>query len=193
MESETPSPRGYATSRTEPDGYDPLTGAYLQYDPVIPFPLGATVKWMQSEKFNEISRWRFRVDRMGILMEPRTPVAWKGTHPSEVYFWTGTEWARVKRKIKDNVFSDEKKEAYDDILLSARDSITEVLYDRSFVWYEPDTPSLAANASLMRYKWVGTVDLLDAELRAEKLAKKKAEAATPAPEPEHIWRMSREK
>ena len=76
---------------------DPITGAYLQYMPYPPEPLGATVAWMQSERWNEISRWRFRVDRMGILMEPRVPIAWRGSHPYEVYFWTGDEWARVRR------------------------------------------------------------------------------------------------
>jgi hypothetical protein len=135
---------------------------------LIPDPLAATVVWMQSEKFNEISRWRFRVDRMGILMDPRVPIAWKGSRPYEVYFWTGEEWARVRRKGIHRV-------AYDDTLYSARASIEEVLADRGFQWCEPDTPSLAANASLMRYKWMGDIDLIDAEIRAEKRARESAE------------------
>jgi tetratricopeptide (TPR) repeat protein len=168
VEAEDQDGGEYANSLGAPDGRDPITGAYLQYSPQIPMPLGATVRWMQSEHFNEISRWRFRVDRIGILMEPRVPIAWKGDNPYEVYFWTGTEWARVRRKTG-GVFED-SKEKYDDILYSAVDNIAEVLRDRGFKWYEPDTPSLAANASLMRYKWAGDVDLIDAALRAEKRA-----------------------
>jgi tetratricopeptide (TPR) repeat protein len=168
VESEARAREGYPDSRYEPEGYDPLTGAYLQYAPLIPDPLGATVVWMQSEKFNEISRWRFRVDRMGILMDPRVPIAWKGSRPYEVYFWTGEEWARVRRKGTHRV-------AYDYTLYSARASIEEVLADRGFQWYEPDTPSLAANASLMRYKWMGDIDLTDAGIRAEKRARERAE------------------
>lgn len=188
------SEEGYfANSLGEPDGYDPITGAYLQYAPYPPHPLGATVRWMQSEKFNEISRWRFRVDRMGILMEPRVPIAWKGSRPYEIYFWTGDEWARVRRKGSGPGETGGSRpggrERYDDILYRAQDSIAEVLNDRNFVWYEPDTPSLAANASLMRYKWVGNVDLMDAEERAIKRA---IEETGPSPEEERE-RMSREK
>jgi hypothetical protein len=107
---------------------------------------------------------------MGILTEPRTPIAWKGEHPDEIYFWAGTEWVRVRKK---DAARGNKAERYDDILYKARESIAEILYDREFVWYEPDTPSLAANASLMRYKWVGNVDLLEAEERAQKLDRRR--------------------
>ena len=161
---------------------DPMTGAYLQYVPYPPEPLGATVAWMQSERWNEISRRRFRVDRMGILMEPRVPIAWRGSHPYEVYFWTGDEWARVRRKN-----SRVGKEAtYDDILFSAQESIAEVLNDRGFVWNEADTPSLAASASLMRYMWMGSVDIMDAAARAEKRAR---ERYMPAVSPADVKRV----
>jgi hypothetical protein len=167
VRSEMPGLDESTSSLSEPDGYDPITGAYLQYEPYPPFPLGATVVWMQSEKFNEISRWRFRVDRMGMLLQPRVPIAWKGNYPHEVYFWTGSEWARVRRDGPAD-----RKETFDDILNSAKYSIAEVLNDRGFQWYEPDTPALAAAASLMRYKWMGDIDLLDAEIRAEERAGK---------------------
>jgi tetratricopeptide (TPR) repeat protein len=167
VESEAQTNGEYGDSSPEPGGVDPLTGAYLEYAPLIPDPLGATVRWMQSEKFNEISRWRFRVDRMGILTDPRVPIAWKSSRPYEIYFWTGEEWARVRRKTH--------KAAYDDTLYRARESIKEVLADRNFQWYEPDTPSLAASASLRRYKWVGDIDLIDAEIRAEKRGGEKSQ------------------
>jgi hypothetical protein len=161
VESEAYPNEEYGGSILEPGGGDPLVGAYLQYSPLIPDPLGSTVRWMQSEKFNEISRWRFRVDRMGILTDPRVPIAWKGSKPYEIYFWTGEEWARVRKKKTGRAAS------YEDTLYGARESMKEVLAARNFQWYEPDTPSLAASASLMRYKWMGDVDLIDAEIRAE--------------------------
>ncbi|GHV54848.1 hypothetical protein FACS1894216_15690 [Synergistales bacterium] len=163
---------GLESSYMDPDGMDPINGAYLEYRPMIPNPLGATVEWMQSERFNEISRWRFRVDRMGILMTPRVPVAWKGAKPYEVYFWTGDEWARVRMK-DDRLL---KRNPYD-ILFNAQESIAEVLTDRGFVWREEDTPALSAAASFMRYRWAGNVDLIDAELRAVAKEEKRAKKA----------------
>jgi tetratricopeptide (TPR) repeat protein len=141
--------------RPQEKSADTTNGARLKYTPHPPEPRGSTAAWMRSERWGEISRWRFRVDRMGILTEPRVPVAWKGSHPYEVYFWTGDEWARVRRTSSKSG----KKESYGDILRGAREGITEVLNDRGFVWNEADTPSLAASASLMRYMWMGSVDL----------------------------------
>ena len=149
------------------DGYDPVTGAYLDYLPYPPMQPGRTVVWQQNEKFTEISRWRFRVDRMGILTDPRVPVAWKGGRPYEVYFWTGTEWARVRRQ---RVYFDHK-EAFDDTLAHAQESIREVLDSRGYGWNEGDTPALAASASHMRFMWIGDIDLTAAHKRAEKRAR----------------------
>jgi hypothetical protein len=130
---------------------------------------GRTVVWQQSEAFTEISRWRFRVDRMGILTDPRVPVAWKGSHPYEVYFWTGTEWARARRQ---RVYFDHR-ESFDDTLAHAQESIRELLEERGYLWNENDTPALAASASHMRYMWVGDIDLGAAHERAEKMARER--------------------
>lgn len=124
----------------------------LDYAPYPPLPSGRVAAWMAaSEKWNEIGRWRYRVDRMGILKEPRVPIAWKGNRPSEVYFWTGRQWARVRHE--------HLRERFDDILYRARGDLRDVLASEGLQWNESDTPSLAAAASLMRYMWVGDVDL----------------------------------
>jgi tetratricopeptide (TPR) repeat protein len=167
-----------AEGRWHGDSTDPSAGAYLQYVPYPPELLGLTVAWMRSERWNEISRWRFRVDRMGILTEPRVPIAWKGSHPYEVYFWAGDGWARVRRKDSQSG----EKATYDDILYSALESMAEVLNDRGFVWQETDTPSLAASVSLMRYMWMGSVDLTDAAVRAEKRARERHMPVVPPPD-----------
>ncbi|MDR1511050.1 MAG: tetratricopeptide repeat protein [Synergistaceae bacterium] len=131
-----------------------LASGDLRYLPYPPESRGRTAAWMDGERFNEISRWRFRVDRMGILKEPRTAVAWKGTRPYEVYFWTGGEWARIRR----NSVGAGRKARYGDIFYGAGDGIAAVLNARGFVWNESDTHTLAAAASLMRYMWMGEID-----------------------------------
>ncbi|MDR3331792.1 MAG: tetratricopeptide repeat protein [Synergistaceae bacterium] len=141
--------------------------AYLRYAPYPPLQPSGTEAWFQSESFNEISRWRIRVDRMGILKNPRVPVAWKGSHPYEVYFWTGTEWARVRKEKMGFDFV----ETYDDILFRVQAILADLLEEYGYEWFESDVPSLAASASLMRYKWIGDIDLTKAEQRAIKRAK----------------------
>ena len=124
---------------------------YLRYLPYPPMEPGRTSRWMASdEKFSEIGRWRFRVDRMGILTNPRVPIAWRGTRPYEVYFWTGKEWARIVQRGEG--------ETFDSILLRELSGITEITAKEGPKWNELDTPALAASASLMRYMWVGDVD-----------------------------------
>jgi hypothetical protein len=110
--------------------------------------------------FYEIGRWRFRVDRMGILKTPRVPVAWKGTRPYEAYFWTGREWARIRRA--------RLREPFDSILYRTRNDIAAVTADEGLAWDERDTPSLAASVSLMRYMWMGDIDFANAARRAAK-------------------------
>ena len=136
--------------------------AYLHYIPYPPLPAGETVVWMQDERFTEISRWRLRVDRMAILENPRVPVAWRGTYPYEVYFWTGSEWARVRR----NPEKFDYVERYDDILYRAKDAIEKILRDENFHWFERDTPALTAFASGVHYLWIGDIKLDEAKVRA---------------------------
>ena len=135
---------------------------YLKHVPYPPLPAGETKAWMQAERFMEISRWRSRVDRMAILESPRVPIAWKGSHPYEVYFWTGDEWARVRR----NPEKFDYVERYDDILYRTKDDIEKILRERNFYWFERDTPAFAAVASTMRYTWFGDIKLDEAAKRA---------------------------
>lgn len=153
-----------ATDMRDPSDRDPVTGAWLRYSPYPPLARGQTVAWQQNERFMEISRWRFRVDRMAILKEPRVVVAWKGTYPYEVYFWTGTEWARARREK----LGFDWVERYDDILYLSQERIRSVLADRNYRWSERDTSAVAAAASAMRYWWQGEIDLGDAKSRVEK-------------------------
>ncbi|MDR1651557.1 MAG: tetratricopeptide repeat protein, partial [Synergistaceae bacterium] len=146
-------------------------GARLAYMPYPPMRPGRTAGWMAvSERFSEISRWRFRVDRMGILKEPRVPAAWKGTRPYEVYFWTGREWARIPRS--------RPREPFDSILYRAREDISQVVTREGLPWDERDTPALAAAASLMRYLWAGDIDFTDASRREAKRQARRTDSAS---------------
>jgi hypothetical protein len=133
----------------------------LRYDPYAPLEPGVTAELAAVRaKFSEIGRWRFRVDRMGILTEPRVPVAWRGDRPYEVYFWTGREWARIARLLEGEPFYE--------ILRRSASGMAEVASKEGFSWDERDTPALAAAASHMRYKWFGDVDAAELASRAER-------------------------
>lgn len=140
-----------------------FTPARLRYEPYPPLPAGRTISWMQGERFGEISRWRFRVDSMAILEDLGVPVAWKGVRPYEIYFWTGSEWARFRNTGKQRV---------DDALLRVLDSLRDVLEENGFAWDEADTPALASAAMGMRYWWTGGIDLSEARRRAEEKVQK---------------------
>ena len=158
-----PAPTSFPyLSYAEPEDH-PIYGstqgeAYLRYE-IAPLQPGMTSRWMSLDsRFNEIGRWRFRVDRMGILTNPRVPVAWRGSEPYEVYFWTGREWARIAR-LKEG-------ETFDDMLHRSLGGIAQVAAIEGLPWNELETPALAAAASHMRYQWVGDVDLSAAATRA---------------------------
>lgn len=147
------------------DDRDPVTGSYLEYLPYPPNEPGRTVRWMQDEKFMEISRWRFRVDRMGILEDPQTPIAWRSSYPYEVYFWTGSEWARARRQ---RVYYDHR-ESFDDTLARSKEGIREIMDQRDYRWNPGDTPALAAMASHMKFMWMGPISTEPAYERLEEL------------------------
>lgn len=164
------------SSRVPAEGEPAYQEAHLRYEAYPPLPQGRTPAWMQREAFREISRWRFRVDRMAIVKAPRVAIAWKGDYPHEVYFWTGSEWARIQTENNPPMAS--KTEKIDEILLRVKDDLEEVLAQNAYAWREADTPALASNAAQMRYWWQGEVDLSDArrereeaEVRREKAEK----------------------
>jgi len=136
------------------DETPPYRAASLRYEPFAPLPRGKTPAWMQREPFTEIGRRRSRVDSMAIVKDPPVPIAWKGARPSEVYFWTGAEWARVPRKS-----GAKKGEKLDALLTRAKRDMDEVIAQTGRPWRESDTPALASSAAHMNYRWGGEIDL----------------------------------
>lgn len=134
----------------------------LIYKPYPPLPPGRTSAWMQKERFQEISRYRHRVDRVGILENPRVPIAWRGERPSVIFVWTGKEWARVNGRrvlIRANIFGRTATEKVSASLRRTREEIDLFLTENGFKWHEGDTPALASQAAHWRYAWVDTVRL----------------------------------
>lgn len=172
-------PSGAPVSADEKAAY---REASLRYEAYPPLPRGRTAVWMQREAFTEISRWRFRADRMAIVKEPRVPIAWKGDYPHEVYFWTGSEWARISSENKPPMAG--KAEKVDALLVRVKDDLEEVLAQNGYAWREEDTPALASNAAHMRFWWQGEIDLEDAQRAKEEAEarRKKAEAELMAEE-----------
>jgi hypothetical protein len=142
----------------------------LEYKPYPPLPPGYGAAWIFTDKnFNEIARWRARVDRMGIMSSPRVPVAWKGARTRDVFIWTGREWARLRAK---------SKTAPESVLYDAREDIASIVRSEGVEWNENDTPALAASASLMRYKWAGELSFAKQELRERERLAREARRAT---------------
>ena len=134
----------------------------LIYKPYPPLPRGKTPAWMQKERFQEISRWRHRVDRIGILEKPRVPIAWRGDRPSVIFLWTGKEWARINGRrvlIRGNILGRSTTEKASSSLRRTREEIEQFLTEKGFVWHEADTPALASQTAHWRYAWADTVRL----------------------------------
>ena len=134
----------------------------LIYKPYPPLPQGKSPTWMQKERFQEISRWRHRVDRIGILEKPRVPIAWRGDRPSLIFIWTGKEWARINGRkvlIRGNILGRSATEKASSSLRRTREEIEQFLTENGFVWYEADTPALASQTAHWRYAWADTVRL----------------------------------
>lgn len=128
----------------------------LTHVPYPPLEKGRSVVWMQQSAFQEISRWRHQVDRIGILASPRLPVAFRGTRPSVLFIWTGEQWVRVKgeRMVKRRRMEDARTS-----LGAVKEELHELADHTRFYWHESETPALASQVAHWRYAWAGDIYL----------------------------------
>ncbi len=106
--------------------------------------------WATQSAFTSIGSWQRLVDRMGILENPRVPIAWKGHRPEALFVWTGRSWFQIKARpgstetpsemIKDHLYS-----------------ITRMVNNNAFVWNDADTALLANQAAVWGYLWMGRI------------------------------------
>ena len=108
--------------------------------------------WTQNSNFMAIGNWHSTVDRIGVINQPLTPVAWKSDMPEVIYAWTGLQWKQI-----------DSKGAH----LTAKSMLRRELYDISkyirrvnmLRWTEDDTHVLSQYAVMWGYKWMGLIFL----------------------------------
>ncbi|NLL37262.1 MAG: hypothetical protein GX256_07055 [Fretibacterium sp.] len=126
---------------SQPTGLKSPQGLQKAYSTWVP-------DWTFNPRFMAIGTWQKTVDRIGVLHNPATPVAWKGNRPKVIYVWTGSSWYQVTVRESQRPVDALKNRLYDLVRMVKR---------TQFVWYEPDTPVLAQHATMWGYYWMGEV------------------------------------
>ncbi len=108
--------------------------------PVIPY-------WLQNSRFVEVAAWNFLVDRMGMLERPRVPLAWKGDRPACIFAWTGKEWYKMLAR--------DGGESPGEILKRHGETLQNFVRRNGFIWNDADTPTLANQAAVWGFLWMG--------------------------------------
>jgi hypothetical protein len=108
--------------------------------PTIPY-------WLQDSRFVQVADWDRLVDRMGVLERPRLPLAWKGDSPSCVFAWTGRAWYKMLARGDG--------ESPGEILRRHGETLQNFARQNSFLWNDADTPTLANQAAIWGFLWMG--------------------------------------
>ncbi len=108
--------------------------------PTIPY-------WLQDSRFVQVAKWDRLVDRMGILERPRVPLAWKGDRPSCIFAWTGREWYKMLGR--------DGEESAGEILRRHGETLQNFARQNAFLWNDADTPTLANQAAIWGFLWMG--------------------------------------
>ena len=106
--------------------------------------------WTFSPTFMAIGNWKGTVDRIGVLSDPATPVAWSGKNPKVIYAWTGKGWHQINVKESTPPLS------------AIRHDYTKLrryLRQSGFKWYQQDMPILAQQAKAWGYYWLGEISI----------------------------------
>lgn len=106
--------------------------------------------WTFRYDFMAIGNWKGTVDRIGVLDNPATPVAWKGRNPKVVYVWVGNSWHQLNLKESQRPIN---------ALIRDNLKIRKLLRQSGFQWYEQDMPILAQQSKAWGYYWLGAINL----------------------------------
>ncbi|MBQ9528529.1 MAG: hypothetical protein IJR68_13080 [Fretibacterium sp.] len=104
--------------------------------------------WTYNTRFMAIGKWKASVDRIGVLHNPITPVAWKGNYPKVIYVWTGQSWYQIAPRESELPLNALRRELY---------NLTKMVKRNNLVWYEEDMPVLSQQATAWGYYWMGEV------------------------------------
>ena len=110
--------------------------------------------WAANPSFNAIGSWNRLVDRMGILDNPRVPIAWKGDRPKAIYAWTGRSWYQMTSS------SINIPERPSEMLKDHLYALTRMVHGNNMRWSDSDTPLLAHQAAVWGYLWMGRLSPL---------------------------------
>jgi len=110
--------------------------------------------WAVNPSFNAIGSWSRLVDRMGILDNPRVPIAWKGDRPKALFAWTGKSWYQMTSSSIDI------PERPSEMLKNHLYSLTRMVHGNNMRWSDTDTPLLAHQAAVWGYLWMGRLSPL---------------------------------
>jgi len=102
--------------------------------------------------FMVVGKWQNSIDRMGVLENPKIPVAWKGDYPEVIYAWTGMQWRQISARGKHvNALTTIRRESYNLIVHTNKLN--------ALNWNENDTYILSQYAMSWGYKWLGQISV----------------------------------
>ena len=104
--------------------------------------------WMTDPRFTAVGDFRYTVDRMGLMDEPRIPVAWKGNRPSVVYAWTGDGWFTLRS---------EETESPQDVLGRSRPLLLARTQKTGWVLGRESEQYLPVQVRSWCFRWMGTI------------------------------------
>ncbi|MBR1485928.1 MAG: hypothetical protein IJ597_01560 [Synergistaceae bacterium] len=137
------------SQKTQKILYTPPVARAVINEPVYSY-VANNSSWMQDARFMAISKWKSSVDRIGVLENPKTPIAWKGEYPEVIYVWNGMEWRQIipqKRNL--SVMNTIRREIYN-LTVNAN----KLNYLK---WTDDDTNILLQYAAAWNYQWLGTI------------------------------------
>ena len=112
--------------------------------------------WTQNSNFMAAGKWQKSIDRMGVINNPMTAVAWKGDFPQVIYVWTGLQWRQI-----------DAKNSYTPALTTLKWGMYNVSRFIRKVgllnWTDDDTNVLSQYSAMWGYQWMGLI-LLEGEL-----------------------------
>lgn len=106
--------------------------------------------YIQNSDFMAISKWKNSVDRIGVLDNPKIPIAWKGDYPEVIYAWTGIQWYQISpRKKHASALSIIRRENYNLVIHANKAN--------ALNWNDNDSYILSQYAMRWGYQWLGDI------------------------------------
>jgi len=123
-----------------------------QYTPPASNYIQNTQGVMQNSDFMAISKWQNTVDRMGVLDNPKIPVAWKGEYPEVIYAWTGIQWYQISPRQKhSSALNIIRRENYNLVVHANKAN--------ALNWNDNDSYILSQYAMRWGYQWLGEISI----------------------------------